>query len=433
MIIVKFICRYARLGLPIRLRPASNFASLGLKTRILKRLQYDNLYCITADIQVYTEVYCLRWIDMIKFGIHPRRVGYPVSPSVKPWPCWAADVFKTGILELLQYTMNTLKTSLACIYFAFIVLCSGNYVFSASPVEKHGLLVVKDGKLRDKNGNVVVLRGMSLFWSQWMPQFYNKNTVDWLVKDWNVNVIRAAMAVESQGYLRNPDREKAKIFAVIDACIEQNIYVIVDWHDHNAVDHEKQAIEFFKEIATKYGTHPHLIYETYNEPLNTHTWPQIKKYHEAVVAEIRKIDPDNLILLGSSWWDQAVDEASKDPLEGFANLAYTFHFYTSDRNHQQKLRDQADTAIKNGLCLFISECGVSESSGNGDFDTEKTDLWFDWAERNEISWCVWSIADKNETSAALLPGASKDGGWKIDELTPGGKYIREKIRALNVQ
>ena len=325
-------------------------------------------------------------------------------------------------------TIRLIKTTLVCLT---VLFCFGGNLFSETPVEKHGALVVKDGKLCDARGEVVVLRGMSLFWSQWMPQFYNEKTVRWLVDDWNVSVVRAAMAVESQGYLRNPEREKAKVFAVIDACIAANIYVIVDWHDHNAVSHEEQAVAFFKEVAAKYGKHPHVIYETYNEPLNTHKWEQIKKYHEAVVREIRKIDPDNLILLGSSFWDQAVDEASESPLEGFSNLAYTFHFYASDRGHQERLRARADTAMKNGLCLFVSEWGVSEASGNGPFDVEKTERWVKWMEDNQLSWCVWSIADKEETSAALRPGASPGGNWKETDLTPGGKYIREKLRTLN--
>ena len=325
-------------------------------------------------------------------------------------------------------TVRFQKIPLVCL---LVLFCLSGSLLAASPVEKHGALTVKDGKLTDKNGEVVVLRGMSLFWSQWMPQFYNEKTVKWLVDDWNVSIIRAAMAVEAGGYLRNPEQEKAKVFAVIDACIAANIYVMVDWHDHKAVDHEKEAIAFFKEVATKYGKHPHIIYETYNEPLNTHSWEQIKKYHEAVVTEIRKIDPNNLILLGSSSWDQAVDEASKSPLEGYDNLAYTFHFYSSDRNHQERLRARADTAIKNGLCLFVSEWGVSESSGNGPFDVEKTDAWVKWMEENKLSWCVWSIADKQETSAALRPGASGDGNWKEENLTPGGKYVREKIRTLS--
>jgi endoglucanase len=324
--------------------------------------------------------------------------------------------------------MRHLKIALASL---FALFCFTGTVLSASPVEKHGALSVKDGKLLDKNGEVVVLRGMSLFWSQWMPQYYNEKTVKGLVDDWNVSIVRAAMAVESGGYLRNPAQEKAKVFAVIDACIAANIYVVIDWHDHNAIRNEKEAIEFFKEVATKYGKYPHIIYETYNEPLNTHKWEDIKKYHDAVVKEIREIDPKNVILLGCSSWDQAVDEASLSPLEGYSNLAYTFHFYASDRGHQERLRARADTAIKNGLCLFVSEWGVGESNGNGVFDVEKTDAWVKWMEDNKLSWCVWSIADKRETTAALNPGASGDGNWKETDLSPCGKYIREKIRALN--
>ena len=318
-------------------------------------------------------------------------------------------------------------------FVCFIALfCFGESLLSALPVEKYGTLTVKNGKLCGKNGDAAVLRGMSLFWSQWTPQFYNEKAVRWLADDWNITVLRAAMAIEHDGYLQNPDREKAKVFAVIDACIAANIYVIVDWHDHNAVDHETQAVAFFKEVAEKYGKHPHLIYETYNEPLNTHSWERIKKYHEAVVKEIRRIDPDNLILLGSSHWAQAVDEASKSPLEGFDNFAYTFHFYASDPHHQEQLRARADTALKNGLCLFVSEWGVSESSGDGAFDVEKTDRWLQWLEENKLSWCVWSIDDKQKTSAALRPDAPPEGNWQESNLTPGGKYIRDRIRSLNV-
>jgi endoglucanase len=34
---------------------------------------------------------------------------------------------------------------------------------------------------------------MSFFWSQWMEKFYNPQVVDWLVDDWKVSVVRAAM------------------------------------------------------------------------------------------------------------------------------------------------------------------------------------------------------------------------------------------------
>src|SRR5690554_7858447 len=62
-----------------------------------------------------------------------------------------------------------------------------------TPVELHGNLYVKGNKIYDQHNNTVQLRGMSLFWSQWMEQFYNKKTVRWLVNDWKITVIRAAM------------------------------------------------------------------------------------------------------------------------------------------------------------------------------------------------------------------------------------------------
>ncbi|HQE95707.1 MAG TPA: T9SS type A sorting domain-containing protein, partial [Candidatus Marinimicrobia bacterium] len=46
---------------------------------------------------------------------------------------------------------------------------------------------------------------------------------------------------------------------------------------------------------------------------------------------------------------------------------------------------------------------------------------------NQISWCNWSIADKNETSAALKPGASANGGWSASAISESGLLIRDYI------
>ena len=40
------------------------------------------------------------------------------------------------------------------------------------------------------------------------------------------------------------------------------------------------------------------------------------------------IDPDNLIPLGAPEWSQKVDLVAADPIIGYDNIAYTFHFYT---------------------------------------------------------------------------------------------------------
>ena len=151
------------------------------------------------------------------------------------------------------------------------------------------------------------------------------------------------MAVDMGGYLKNPKTEKAKVKAAVEAAIDLGIYVIVDWHDHEAHLHTEQAKEFFAEMAKTYGDKPNVIYELWNEPLNTHDWSTvIKPYHEKVIAAIRQVDPDNLIICGTQTWSQDVDKAARDPL-AFENVAYTLHFYTG--THRQSLRDKASAAL----------------------------------------------------------------------------------------
>ena len=118
--------------------------------------------------------------------------------------------------------------------FFFSCLCNLYAQQELNPVEKYGRLSFKEGRLRDACDNIIVLRGMSLFWSQWQPQFYNEDTVKNLRDFWKVNVVRVAMGIEHGGYLENPREEKKKVFSVIEAAIKYGIYVIVDWHDHHA-------------------------------------------------------------------------------------------------------------------------------------------------------------------------------------------------------
>jgi endoglucanase len=92
---------------------------------------------------------------------------------------------------------------------------------------------------------------MSFFWSQWIGKYYNPSVVNWLRDDWRCTIVRAAMAVGSGGYLENPEQEKKKVVAVVDAAIAAGIYVIIDWHDHKAQENTARAQEFFSEMALR--------------------------------------------------------------------------------------------------------------------------------------------------------------------------------------
>jgi endoglucanase len=314
---------------------------------------------------------------------------------------------------------------LAC----FLLFTASVVLGAPTPVERHGQLRVRGNRIVDKQGDPVVLRGMSLFWSQWQGQFYNAEAIRWLRDDWHCSVVRVALGVDGGGFLREPAREQAKVRAVVDAAIALGLYVIIDWHDHRAHEHTAQATAFFEEMARLYGDRPNVIYELWNEPLQDHDWSKrIKPWHETLVAKIRAVDPDNLIVLGTQTWSQDVDKAAADPVRG-ENLAYTLHFYAG--THRGRLREKAETALRSGVALFVTEWGTGSADGNGKLDEAETRLWWEFMERHQLSWCNWSVADKAETTAALKPGAPANGNWSAEQRSPSGELVRAELRAKN--
>ncbi|WP_259070443.1 glycoside hydrolase family 5 protein [Mucilaginibacter sp. X4EP1] len=303
---------------------------------------------------------------------------------------------------------------------------------STTPVGTNGALRVENNKIVNQNGAAPQLRGISFSWSLWQGRkYYNPAVVDWLSSDFNVSIIRASMGVEPEhGYLQEPALQSQLMVNVIDEAVKDGIYVLIDWHDHHSNLHLQQSKAFFADMAQRYKGVPNVIYEIWNEPTAI-SWDTVKNYATQVITEIRKYDPDNLIVVGSPHWDQDVDVVAANPVTGFKNIAYSFHFYASDPYHQEKLRAKADLALKMGLPLIITEWGVGEASGDGKFDRKLVKPWVQWMEDNKLSWTNWNITDKTETTALLMPGAPDNGGWTSDQLTPAGIYIRDELRELN--
>lgn len=317
---------------------------------------------------------------------------------------------------------RSLKNLVACLLLAAPCMHAAADV---APISVIGNKVLFGGQ----SGSV---SGMSFYWSNngWPgARFYNADAVGFVKDDFKAGIVRAAMGVEDNGgYLQFPADNKARVKTVVDAAIARDMYVIIDWHSHYAHRSQAEAIAFFQEMARTYGGKNHVIYEIFNEPKNDSTWEgNVKPYAEAVIKAIRAIDPDNLIVVGTPTWSQDVDVASRNPITGFKNIAYTLHFYAG--THKQYLRDKATTALNNGIALFVTEWGSVNADGNGGVDYAETNAWIDFMKKNNLSNANWALDDANEGSAALVGGASATGGWANWDLTASGKQVREMIRA----
>ena len=304
--------------------------------------------------------------------------------------------------------------------FLLVGLCS-----NAQFVKKHGQLSVKGTQLVDKNQNPIVLRGVSFGWHSMWPRFYNAKAVDWLKKDFNCTVVRAALGIEigEYPYLKATEFSKEKLEAVVKGAIKSDIYVIIDWHSHNI--NLQEAKVFFAEMSKKYGKYPNVNYEVFNEP-DYETWPEVKAYSEDVIKGIRANDPDNIILFGSPKWDQEVQLPAQDPIKGFDNLMYTMHFYAA--THEKWLRDRTDEAIKSGLPIFVSESAGMEATGDGPLNVKAWEEYIEWMESRKLSWITWSVSDKDETCSMLYKTAKSEGNWKDSDLKESGKKTRAYLK-----
>lgn len=295
-------------------------------------------------------------------------------------------------------------------------------------VSENGRLQVIGPQLCNQAGSPIVLRGMSSHGIQWYGQYCSSGAIASTAKH-GANVFRIAMYTGEGGYLSDHNL-KSRVEAAVASAIQNDMYVIVDWHilsDGNPMDHLSEAKEFFAEFSAKYKDTPNVIYEICNEPNGNVSWSgDVKPYSESIIETIRTNDTSAVILIGSPTWSQDIHLAAADPISG-NNLMYTCHFYAG--THGEFLRQRIDDALNSGIPIFISEWGTSSADGNGGVFIEQSKTWLDFLEERGISWCNWSLCDKNETSAALIPGASVDGDWSDSDLSESGKFVFSRFNS----
>ena len=285
--------------------------------------------------------------------------------------------------------------------------------------------------LVDSHGNPVLLRGVSTHGINWFPQYVNMKLFDFLSQDWCCNLVR--LAFYSKDYCETNDaglrQEMEKtLMRGIDSAIAADQYVIVDWHvleEKSPLVYMDEAKAFFTMVSEAYPDNPNIIYEICNEPNGETTWSDIRSYAEQVIPIIRQASPHALVIVGTPNYDRELTPALRNPLK-FDNVMYSLHFYVS--THKNDLRAELDQAIEDGLPVFVTECGLSESSGDGAFDNESAVEWFSLLREKNVSYTVWSLSNKRETSALIRSTSEATTRLATEDLTPTGQWARDLIK-----
>ena len=291
------------------------------------------------------------------------------------------------------------------------------------------------GRLCASDGTPVMLRGISTNELISAESYVSDETFGEFSRKYGANLVRLAVytyGVGVIGYCTKGDRARynADIEKGVEFAKANDMYVIIDWHilsDGDPNTHTDEAVGFFADISEKYASYENVIYEICNEP-NGVGWQEIKAYAEQVIPAIRENAPDSLIIVGTPDWSKDLLSASEDPL-GFENVMYALHFYSA--THKDEVRAAASAAIKAGLPVFVSEYGITASSGDLPRDTESAEKWIALLEEEHISYCMWELARAPEACSVIRTPVSKTSGFAEEDFTETGRWFIENLKKHN--
>ena len=313
-------------------------------------------------------------------------------------------------------------------------------------VKYNGWLHTNGSKLLNEKNKEIQLKGISSHGIQWYYDILTQDNLASLKNDWGITVFRIALYTDpnSSGYISNPEELKQKLYKVVDICINLDIYIIIDWHilsDNNPQYYKQQSADFFREVSDKYSDCPNIIYEICNEPNgNNVTWSKdIKPYAEEIIPIIRENSPKSLIIVGTPDWSKKIEKVVDEPLN-FENIVYACHFYAG--SHTTELRESIDYCISKNIPIFVSECGITDATGDGAIYENEFRTWISYLNSKNISWIYWSFSDKNEGSAIVNPEYTKSildsKNIKVEEvniinfndyLTNAGNIVKSLIKS----
>src|SRR6056297_3321467 len=140
----------------------------------------------------------------------------------------------------------------------------------ATPVSENGKLYVDGLQLVNYCGNAVQLKGISSHGLQWFgvngsdASCLDSGAIDYMAGTLDADIFRAAMYVESNGYLTDPTRFRNEVDQLVDWAGNAGIYIIIDWHilsDGDPNTHINEARSFWEYMSQQHAGKDHVLYE----------------------------------------------------------------------------------------------------------------------------------------------------------------------------
>jgi len=330
----------------------------------------------------------------------------------------------------------------------FSLFCLATPLYAATP-----WLHTDGNVIKDPCGNTVVLRGVDLidlgFLQDWeggaitmVDRLTNKSDPCGSSPGWYPRVLRIMIAPPDSvsGWPHPFDPNNTDLYnllrTVVNYCKTKDLYAIIDWHYvDNTYSHVASTNQFWTYMAPKFANDSHVIFELFNEPINTGfgsdnaNWISVRTDMQNWFNIVRTYAPNNLILVAGPSWSQAIGPAATYPLTG-DNIAIVSHIYPYHWLVSPAGNNWYTTHINNCLTrypVFMSEWGFyndpNDYLGYGSITNYGQPLQ-NFREARKISNSAWvssydwtpTMFTGNATNYILRVGEYEMGGFVKDTL-----------------
>lgn len=274
--------------------------------------------------------------------------------------------------------------------------------------QPQGHFHVIEDKIYAPDGQEFIIKGTNINGPRFGWPGDTPSYVHLIADCWRFNTVRVnVMLLDGQHY-----EENGTIEQIIDAYTAKGIVTIIEAHDRTGDYYEGRDLEtlkaFFGDLATRYQDNPYVWFNVMNEPGGHDSRDEIDRWltvHREVIAAIRAVGANNIIVVDGHYWGQDVGEwnakavkANKSAILGhgkdlvksngqtYQNLVFSIHLYDQWDYSEQKLADFIKRVQDQDIPLIIGEYGAKK---DGTYQSA-VEYMFNVAVPKNVGRLVWA-------------------------------------------
>ena len=304
-----------------------------------------------------------------------------------------------------------------------VLIAITNFLFSLSQAVDLTGLKVSGNTIVNGKGQKVLLRGVNKSGTEFACiqgyGFYDGTdlpTIIAAILSWKANIVR--IPLNEQCWLNinvKPAYGGSNYITAVDTLVQlilkNGMAVILDlhWTSSTSVANKQEpmpntvnSVNFWKQVATKYGSEQRIIFDLFNEPYpdnnqdTTAAWTcllnggtcQGISYQvagmQSLVTAIRSVNAKNILMIGGVEYANALTNwmqyAPKDPLN---NIVPSWHSYNFNLCNTQACWDKVIGPITQKYPIIVGEIGENDCSYGY---INSLMVWLDSKAANYLAW-----------------------------------------------